>query len=142
MATYFDDPVDVLDFVHDYLQDKAGEVGLEFVGYVEERLIPEYPALTLGSTSVTREIHGTHTFEVTFLLEMWIYHANLSESHRVRTREDLLLVGRVRKVMHENLRLYNDNGEPQCVFNWISAEDPAFMRTEKGPGVVGSRIEL
>jgi hypothetical protein len=142
MATYFDDPVDVVDFIYNYLTEKSGDIGLEYVGYVEERLIPEYPAITLGSTNATRRIHGTHTFEVTFLIEMWVYHAAISDSHRVRTRDDLLLVGRVRKAMHDNLRLYNDNHEAQCIFSYISSEDPAFMRREKGPAVVGSRIEL
>ena len=85
MATYFNDPLEVLDYVHDYIDVRAEEIGLAFAGYGEERLIPEYPAILVTAGPVTREIHGTHTFEITFLLEMWVYHAKIptvTESER------------------------------------------------------------
>lgn len=141
MATYFDDPIQVLDYVHDLLEEKKGEIGLAFVGYGEERLIPEYPAILITAGPVTREIHGTHKFNLTFLLEMWVYHAKLSESHRIRTREDLILVGAVRSLMHDHLRLRDANGDAQITHGWITAEDPAFINRGKGEGVVGSRLE-
>lgn len=146
MATYFSDPLEVLDYVHDYIEERAESVGLAFVGYGEERLIPEYPAILIAAGPVTREIHGTHTFEITFMLEMWVYHAKLSESHRIRTRDDLKLVTEIRNIMHANLRLYADIDtppatDPQIVFGHVSAEDPAFINRGKGEGVVGSRIE-
>lgn len=146
MSTYFGDPLEVLDYVHDYIEGKAEQIGLKFVGYGEERLIPEYPAIMITAGPVTREIHGTHTFQLTFLLEMWVYHARISDSHRIRTRDDLRLVTAVRDIMHANLRLYRDIDEatpvdPQIVFGHISAEDPAFINRGKGEGVVGSRIE-
>lgn len=146
MSGYFSDPLQVLDYVHDYINQRAEQVGLEFVGYGEERLIPTYPAIVITAGPVTREIHGTHTFGLTFMLEMWIYHAKLSESHRMRTREDLELVTAIRNLMHDNLRLYADIDEdtpviPQIVFGHINAEDPAFINRGKNEGVVGSRIE-
>lgn len=146
MATYFDDPLQVLDYVHDYIEVRAEGVGLKFVGYGEERLIPEYPAILVTAGPVTRGIHGTHTFEITFMLEMWVYHAKLEDSHRIRTRDDLKLVTEIRKMMHSNLRLYADIDDPpatdpQIVFGWISSEDPAFINRGKGEAVVGSRIE-
>jgi hypothetical protein len=146
VATYFDDPLQVLDYIHDYVSDKAEQIGLSFVGYGEERLIPEYPAILISAGPVTRVVHGTHTFEITFIFEMWVYHAKLSDSHRVRTKDDLKLVKGIRDTMHGNLRLYKDIDQPiptdpQIVFGHISAEDPAFINRGKGEGVVGSRIE-
>jgi len=143
MAEYFKEPEQVLDYVHEYIEDRSGELGLAFVGYGEERLIPEYPAILITAGPVLREIHGTHTFQMTFVLEMWIYHAKLSESHRIRTREDLLLVTAVRNAMHDNLRLFADyptNIDPQIIFGHVSAEDPAFINRGRGEAVVGSRI--
>lgn len=144
MATLFDDPLQVLDYVYDFLKDNSEPIGLAYVGYSEERLIPAYPAIIVSAGPVQREIHGTHTFQETYMLELWVYHAKLDISHQQRTREDLEFVGSVRKLLHGNLRLYDDSinmTDPQMVFGWVSAEDPAFISRGKGEAVVGSRLE-
>jgi hypothetical protein len=144
MPGLFDDPLQVLDYVHNFLTDEAAQIGLAHVGYAEERLIPAYPAIIVSAGPVAREIHGTHTFQETYMLELWVYHAKLSASHQQRTREDLEFVGAIRKLLHGNLRLYADpenNTDPQIVYGWVSAEDPAFISRGKGEGVVGSRLE-
>jgi len=146
VATYFSDPLEVLDYVHDFLDKRKDDIGLAFCGYGEERLIPEYPAIIVTAGPVSREIHGTHKFRVTFILELWIYHAKLSESHRMRTRKDLQFATSVRQLLHDNMRLYADiddpnPSDPQIAGGWITSEDPAFINRGKGEGVVATRME-
>lgn len=142
-VSLFNDPLQVLDYVYEFLQDEAESIGLAHVGYSDEGLIPEYPAIVVSAGPVTREIHGTHTFQETYILELWIYHAKLSVDHRTRTREDLEFLKSVRELLHGNMRLYQDDAHtiPQIVFGWVSAEDPAFINRGKGEAVVGSRLE-
>lgn len=140
-TTLFNTPEEVLDYLHDLLTLHAEPLGIRFVGYGEERLIPEYPAVLVAAGPVTREIHATHTFQLTMMMELWIYHAKLSESHHVRTRQDLQLVTAVREVLHDNLTCPKDDGTRQVIFSYVNAEDPAFIRRPRNEAVVGSRIE-
>lgn len=137
----FSTPEEVLDYLHDLISFHAEPLGLRFVGYGEERLIPEYPAVLIAAGPVLREVHATHTFQLTMICELWIYHAKLSESHHIRTRQDLELVTRVREVLHDNLTCPADNDDKQVIFSYVNAEDPAFIRRPRNEAVVGTRIE-
>src|SRR5213078_2848776 len=89
-----------------------------------------------------REWHATHKWELTMLTEIWIYHAKISDSHRTRTRDDLRLAQAVKDLIHSDLRMRDDQGNPQCVMAWINSEDPAFIRRARSnEGVVGTRME-
>jgi hypothetical protein len=139
----FTKPEQVVDYLYDYLKDQAEQTGIKFVGYLEERLIPEYPAVLIGAAPLVRELHATHTFQTTYILEIWLYHAKLSESHRVRTRQDLELVTGIRDLLHSHkgLRLRDEDDKPQIIQGWVNAEDPAFIRRPRNEGIVGTRIE-
>lgn len=137
----FNTPEEILDFLHDLMTYSSEPLGIRFVGYGEERLIPEYPAVLIAAGPVTRELHATHTFQITLMAEMWIYHAKLSESHHVRTRQDLELVTAVREVLHDNLSCPDEQGNRQVIFSYVNAEDPAFIRRPRNEAVVGTRIE-
>jgi hypothetical protein len=138
---YFTTPEQIMDHLHDLISQNAGELGVNFVGYGDERLKPGYPAILITGGPVAREIHGTHTFLLRFLLELWVYHANLDASHQVRTREDLQLVSRLRALLHNHHRLFSSDNEAQVIFSYVSAEDPAFVRRPESPAVVASRVE-
>ena len=141
-TTLFNTPEEVLDYLHDLITFHAEPLGIRFVGYGEERLIPEYPAVLVAAGTVAREIHATHTFQLTFMIELWIYHAKLSESHRIRTRQDLELVTRVREVLHDNLTCPKLEDESrQVIFSFVNAEDPAFIRRPRNEAVIGTRME-
>ena len=137
----FSTPEEILDYLHDLMTLNMEQFGVRFVGYGEERLIPEYPAILVAAGPVTREVHATHTFQLTLICELWIYHAKLSESHHIRTREDLLLVTAVREVLHDNLTCPAENGDKQVIFSYVNAEDPAIIRRPRNEAVVGTRCE-
>jgi hypothetical protein len=139
-AAYFTEPEQVIEYLVNLLETNQETVGLKFVGWGQERLIPEYPAALVVPGQVQRNWHSTHKWELIFLSEIWIYHAKLSDSHHTRTRDDLRLAMAVKNVVHEDLRLSNGAG-PQCVMAWINAEDPAFIRRPPNDAVVGTRME-
>jgi hypothetical protein len=141
MAEYFKEPTEILNYVHDKIDENSGSIGLAFVGYGEELLIPKYPAILIVAGPVTREWHTTHQWRLTLMFELWVYHASLSESRRTRTRDDLALVTGVRETLHSDIRLRDTSGEPQCISAWVNAEDPAFIRRPKNEAVVASRLE-
>jgi hypothetical protein len=77
---------------------------------------------------------------------MWIYHANLNASHKVRTREDLQLAAAIRNELHrapmmEMRAVEDDASTKQIIQGWISAEDPAFIRRPAQSPVVATRLE-
>lgn len=136
--SYFETSEQLIDYWYDALNDS--NLGLEFVGYAEERLIPRYPAVVLGDVTTAREIHATQQFLLVFTMSFFIYHAKLSQSHRVRTREDLKLVTRVRDFFHtdHNCKLRRDN-DPGVVFGWITDEAPGLIQ-RRNESVVGTRM--
>jgi hypothetical protein len=138
---YFTEPQQIMDYLYDLFQTNQQNLGVAHIAYGEETLIPAYPAVIVTAGPVAREIHGTHTFDLRFMLELWVYHANLESSHQVRTREDLDLVSNLRSLLHEHLRLFGSDGKPQVIFSWVSAEDPAFIRRPGSRTVVGTRLE-
>jgi len=138
---YFDDPVQLVDYVYDKVDQNKGPLGIAYLGYGEELLIPEFPAALFLPGAVAREWHGTHTWNITLLIEIWVYHARLSDSHRVRTRDDMQLVASVRDLLHSDIRLRDVSGEPQCAGSWVNAEDPAFIN-RRSDVVIGSRLEF
>lgn len=143
MAKYVTDPIEVLDYVHDTLDQNKGPLGLAFAGYGEDRLIPRYPAILVNTGPLTREWHTTHRWQLTIMLEMFVYHANLEGDRRVRTREDLQLVANVRAHLHDptQRRLRNSVGEAQAVESFINAEDPVTIGRLRGDQVIGTRLE-
>jgi len=133
-------PEELLDYVHDYIDSRKGELGIAYVAYGEEDLLPEYPAVIVTAEPVNRDLHGTHTFGITLELSIWVLHANLDVSRRQRTREDLLLVTGIRNLLHGNLRLYDpDTNEPNVIHAYVSAEVPGTV-VRKSDAIVATRM--
>lgn len=128
-------PEEVLDHLYNLLVANKTSLGLGFVGYAEERLIPKYPAVQVAAEPLIRELHGTHQFKVTFNMSLWVYHAKLTDSHRVRTRNDLLTVTAIRNLLHANLTLGGN-----IIFGYVDSENPGVLASPKNDPVVGTRM--
>lgn len=134
----FHDPEEVVDFMYELFTSHSGDLGIKYVAYGDESLLPQYPALQLTSGIFHREIIATHKFALEFNVEMWLYHANLNESHRERTRTDMLLATAVKDLLDINATL-DDN----IIFGFVDGETPGVMsRTVggKSTAVVTTRI--
>lgn len=140
----FKDPEEVVDWMYDLFTQHKGSLGLAYVSYGDEALLPEYPALQVTAGPFTREIVGTHKFGLVFNSEMWLYHANLSQSHRERTRTDMQLVSSVKDLLDEHPTLGIDvDNNPNIIFGFIDSETPGIMNraiSGKSTAVVTTRI--
>jgi len=142
----FFDPVQFVDYLYNHFTENAEELGLNFVAYTEEQLRPEYPALLVQAGPSQRDYWATHTFIIRVSLEIFIYHANLNASHKVRTREDMELAGAIRDDLHRQpmMEMWADSldaSTKQIIQGWVSAEEPAFIRRPPQSPVVATRME-
>lgn len=128
----------------------SGVLGLRYIATQEEGLIPEYPAIQIASEPLIRDVHGTYTFENTFVFVLWVYHANLEVGHARRTIEDMQLASSIVQFMHRpDVRVLRDDaavqglpgtGNDRLIFSYISLETPGMVLPENGPGVIVTRL--
>jgi hypothetical protein len=131
----FVDIVEAMDYIKDMFDVNAGTLGLNYVGYGDERVITKYPAVVVDSGPTEREIHGTHKFKNTFHIVFWVYHAGMNLTYQRRTQEDLLLVREITNLLHSDLTLGGN-----IVFGYIDSSIPGLFQRPKGSAVVGTRM--
>jgi hypothetical protein len=125
---YFTEPEEALDYVHALLDGNKATLGLGYVGYGEERLLPKYPAAVVSfNVPVNRELHATRTFRLEWVVQIEVYHAKLTVGHKTRTREDMQLAARIRNKLHED---YTFGGS--VVFGFVRSERPGIIADGKG----------
>jgi hypothetical protein len=139
MAQDFYDILQVLDYLYERLDNNKVALGLRYVAYGDEQLLPHYPAAVLAAEKpLERRHHGTRQFHVTFGCDIFVFHANLSASHRVRTREDIELAQAVRKFVHDDFSLGG-----HIIFGYIEMESPGIVTRaigQKSEMVVTTRL--
>lgn len=133
--SYFKRPEEVADYIVGLLKDNSDILGIKYVGYGTENLLPGYPAVDVTIARTTREIGATQQFKVFYNMNIWIYHANLGVGHGIRTKEDLELVTGVVELLHQNYTADN-----RLIFSWTTDEDPGVVVTGKSKMVVTTRI--
>lgn len=129
----FTNPQEVMDYIKALLENSSIE--FKYIGYGDERLLPNYPAVVVDSGPFTRELHGTHTFLLHFIVTLWVYHANLSATHQVRTQEELELVKQITALLHEDMKFGGN-----IVFGHVASEAPGIFQRPKGDRAVGTRM--
>jgi len=124
----FSEPEEVVDYVWNILNTNKATLGLGFVGYADETLLPKYPAAVVSfNAPVQRDLGPTRTFSLTFALQIIIYHARLTASHRTRTKEDMQIAATVRNKLHEDYRLGGG-----VIFGFVESERPGIVADAKG----------
>ncbi len=137
----FYDNLDIIDYLYTKFKTEANTLGLGFVAYPEEEMLPKYPALMLSSGTLAREIHTTHFFRNEIVIEIFVLHAALSKSHRARTREDLLLCRSIVLSLHADRSLGVDTeGRKNIIDGFVVDEVPGEILDDRGVAVVGTKI--
>ena len=147
---YFERPEEVLVRLRDLFETNKVFLGIKYIATQEERLIPEYPCVQIASEPLIREVHGTYTFQNTFVFVLWVYHANLEVGHATRTIEDMQLATNVVNFLHRpDVRYLRDNargqgdfaeGEDRVIPSYVSLETPGMVRPQEGPAVITTRL--
>jgi hypothetical protein len=131
----FYDNLDVIEYLHDKFEDNKTALGLGYVGYADEKLLPRYPAIVLASGQVDREVALSQKFLTVITLEIYVLHAALNASHKARTQQDLLLVRAITDLLHLDMTL-----DGNIVHGFVAEESPGEIVGEKGAIVVGTRM--
>src|SRR4051794_13845325 len=103
--------------IFDKIDGNKEVLGIRYVGYGEDAMFPEYPAVIVQGAPLTRELHATHMFLVRMRCDIFIYHADWTESHAIRTLEDMELATKVRRLLDSD-RQFDGN----LIFSYVDGE--------------------
>lgn len=134
-------PEQAVELLVDMIGENAEQLGIQFVGTYDEDLLPRYPAVVVSSGQMEKEVHATHTFAIMLRCVIWVYHANITITHRERSLEDLLLVTALTSML-ESEKTYPVDGVQRLMFGFVESEIPGVIapRTGKGRAIVGTRM--
>jgi len=136
MAQDFYDIRQVLDYLHEKIEDNKAQLGIRYVSYGDDDLLPEYPAVVLSAERpLHREEHATRQFRVTFGCDLWVFHANMAVSRQVRTKEDIELATGVRKLLHADKTLGG-----HIIFGFVETENPVRLRRADQPMAIATQL--
>ena len=139
--SYFTRPEEALQYVHDLLDRERGNIGLEYVAFADETLIPKYPAAIVAPAQTTTEMVATRQFKRIFYVEILVMHAKLTVSRAIRKKEDLELTTRVVDVLHDHYTCGDLlTGVNQAVFSYVTSEVPQNIAANKNTPVIGTQL--
>lgn len=120
------------DIIGDELTD------FKFVSKYDENLIPDYPCVQIQPGETSREFHSTGTFLVYLRAFVYVMHDTFTQTKRVRSREELLLVTKVVDFLHNDITLGG-----RVIDGFVQNETPAVLppRKKGGDMVVTTRID-
>lgn len=127
--------LEVANFIYTKLTTNKTALGLKYIGFADEKLIPEYPAVIVSAGAKSREIEQTHKFTVRFTADLWILHANLNVGHKVRSQQDMALADAVTALLDSDPTLGGN-----IVFGYVDSETPGVMARSKGSAVISTRL--
>lgn len=116
--------VPVTDAVIALLKSKAGEMGIAFVGAYDEKRLPQYPAIVVSPGPKAKSLPGVSYFVVDFVVDIWVYHGDMTVPHAVRNREDLLLVDKIEAVLESDYTMGN-----KIVFGFVTEQQPGVFQS-------------
>ena len=134
-----------IDMVVEKLENKAGELGIAYVGAYDEVRIPKYPAVVIIPGDRNKVLHGENTFNILLVLELYVYHANLTMTKRERSRADLRLVDEIEALLEEDYGWQSDpldTNTKRLIFGYIADIEPGNLqpRNRKSNLVIGTRM--
>lgn len=136
---------EIIDMVADRLEEKSGPLGLAFVGKYDEKRIPKYPAAVIIPSGRDKELHATNTFQLIIILDIYVYHSDLTLTKRERSKADLRLVADIEDELENDYEWRSSPADPntkRLIFAYISREEPGVLqpRANKTNMVIGTRM--
>lgn len=133
---YFTEPEECLDAIYNLINSNRAALGVKFVGYADETLLPKYPAVVVSyNVPVERELGPTQTFSLNWQVSLTIYHARLSASHRTRTKEDMQIAAAIREKLHEDYKLGGG-----VIFGYVTNERPGLAADDRGQANIATML--
>jgi hypothetical protein len=116
----YKDSLEIFDYLYKLIDDNKGTLGIKYVAQLDEELLPQYPAVLITLEGPTqREQHATRMFRVEWHCDLWVFHAELTVGKAIRSRQDVELATRVRKLVHTKFTF-----DDHIIFGFIDGEFP------------------
>ena len=131
MAQDYYDILQPFDFMFDLLDDNKATLGLRYIAQHDEELIPQYPAVLMQTDRTETEQHSTGMFLKRFHIDLWVFHAQLSDNRATRSRKDIELATEIRKLVHSNKTM-----DDHIIFGFVNGEIPGGTNRVFGGTVV------
>lgn len=136
MSSYFTEPEQALDYIYELIESRKNSLGLGYVGYADEKLLPRYPAVVVSfNVPVDRTLATTGTFNLAWAIQVVVYHARLTASHKTRTKEDMQLAATIRNVLHSDYKMGGG-----VIFGYVRSERPGIMADAKGAANIATTL--
>ncbi len=119
MAQDYYDILQPFDYVVNLLDTNRASLGLRYIAQNDEQLIPEYPAVLVQTDATSRRQHATRQFYVEWAMDLWVFHASLTDNAATRSRKDIELATAIRKLLHTKKDM-----DGHIVQSWIDGEFP------------------
>jgi hypothetical protein len=130
VAQDFYDPLQPFDYMVDKLDDNKAALGIRYIAENDERLRPLYPAILVTLENLERDYHATGQFLLTFHIDVWVFHAELTVKKAVRSRKDIELATAIRKLIHNDRSMGG-----HIVHGWVDGEFPGITARVIGENV-------
>lgn len=121
---------DLIEYWLEKLEDNQEQLGFNFVGGYDERVVTAYPAVVLGSGNSAKEVAGTFTYLIQHHLDIYVYHAEAQDSHRKRSLEMLQTVTGLVQFLEADKTLGG-----RIVFGYVLSEKPGAIQPRSNPSV-------
>jgi len=121
MAQDYYDPLQPFNHIYKFVDDNKAGLGIRYIARHDEDLIPSYPCVLLQIGQTEREYHTTGQFLVTFHLDIWVFHNELTVSKATRSEQDIELTTDLRKLLHSDRTLGG-----HIIQSWVSGEFPGI----------------
>jgi len=131
--------------VADRLEERMGPLGLSFVGRYDEKRIPKYPAVVILPGDRDKELHASHTFQILQVLDLYVYHGQLTLTKSERSKEDLRLVAGLEAELERDYEWKLDPNDPstkRVIFGYVSSQRPGVLqpRSNKSSLIISTRM--
>ncbi|HKU52604.1 MAG TPA: hypothetical protein VJQ25_09065 [Nitrospira sp.] len=121
MPQDFYDQLQPYNYIANKIDDRKAELQLRYVAKHDEDLIPAYPCVLLQLANTEREYHTTGQFMVTFRIDLWIFHNELTVDKATRSEQDIELATNIRKLIHSDRTLGG-----HIIHGWVDGEFPGI----------------
>ena len=137
--------VEAVEMMGDFVESRSGPLGINFVGRYEESRIPKYPAVVIAPGPRDKEIHAQQTFQIALVLDLYVYHGDITLTKRERSKEDLQLVANLERELETDYEFREDPDDPatkRIIFGYVATEAPGIVqpRSNKSNLIVCTRM--
>lgn len=139
----FTRPEQVIEYWRDRFENNKNSLGLATIVSHENRVVGEFPALSIAGVRLEKGPYGIHTYLYTWRCWFYVMHNTLTLDHQTRSLEDLLLATDIVSFVESDRELKDvDHPKNRVIFSYISDEEPGVIdpNSSGASAIVSTRL--